>query len=173
MPRVHKTQTNFTSGELSPLLLGRGDLSAYENGAAKLRNTFIFPTGGIQRRAGLRFIDTAQDTGRFISFEFNTEQVYLLVFTDSRIDIYRDEQWVAEITSTPWTVARLPQINWTQSADTLLVVHPEHTPPDYTNVGYGVDNRYLELCVRFGGHAPTLLQICPRQYSAPAKRDNR
>ena len=132
MPRVHKTQTNFTSGELSPLLLGRGDLSAYENGAAKLRNAFIFPTGGIQRRAGLRFIDTAQDTGRFISFEFNTEQVYLLVFTDSRIDIYRDEQWVAEITSTPWTAARLPQINWTQSADTLLVVHPETTPRQIT-----------------------------------------
>ena len=132
MPRLHKTQTNFTSGELSPLLLGRGDLRAYENGAAKLRNTFIFPTGGVQRRAGLRFIDEAQGAGRFVSFEFNTEQVYLLVFTDSRIDIYRDGQWVAEITSTPWTEEMLSQINWTQSADTLLVVHPETTPRKIT-----------------------------------------
>ncbi|MCE2510393.1 MAG: hypothetical protein J4G10_05385 [Alphaproteobacteria bacterium] len=132
MPRLHKTQTNFTSGELSPLLLGRGDLRAYENGAAKLRNTFIFPTGGLRRRAGLRFIDAAQGTGRLVSFEFNTEQVYLLVFTDSRVDIYRDGQWVAEITATPWTEAMLPQINWTQSADTLLVVHPETTPRKIT-----------------------------------------
>ena len=31
---------------------GRGDLRAYENGALELRNLFIFPTGGVTRRAG-------------------------------------------------------------------------------------------------------------------------
>ena len=53
MPRLTLHKTSFTSGEISPRLLGRGDLSAYENGAAKLRNIFVHPTGGISRRGGL------------------------------------------------------------------------------------------------------------------------
>lgn len=132
MPRLQRTKTNFTTGELSPLLFGRGDLRAYENGAAKLRNAFIFPTGGVQRRSGLRFIDTAQGLGRLVSFEFNTEQVYLLVFTNNRIDVYRDGQHVADIPTTPWSETDIAQISWTQSADTLLVVHPDWPPHKIT-----------------------------------------
>ncbi len=40
--RTHKT--GFTAGEISPRLLGRGDLRAYANGAAKLRNVFLHRT---------------------------------------------------------------------------------------------------------------------------------
>lgn len=47
-----------------------------------LRNVFIQPTGGVTRRAGLRYVDTAPASGRMISFEFNTEQTYLLVLTE-------------------------------------------------------------------------------------------
>lgn len=39
--RVHKT--SFAAGEVSPLLLGRRDLRAYENGASALRNVFVHP----------------------------------------------------------------------------------------------------------------------------------
>ena len=54
MTRVNLLKTNFTAGEISPLLFGRGDLRAYDNGAAQLRNVFIHPTGGVYRRPGLR-----------------------------------------------------------------------------------------------------------------------
>lgn len=127
--RVHKT--SFSAGELSPRLLGRGDLRAYENGASKLRNVFIHPSGSLSRRSGLRYVDTARGAGRLLSFEFNTEQVYLLVFTDRHCDVYRGGVAVADFI-TPWTAAHLSQINWTQSADTLLVVHPE-VPPKKIN----------------------------------------
>ena len=73
MPRLTTHKTSFTSGEISPRLLGRGDLTAYENGAAKMRNVFIHPTGGVTRRKGLRYADTARGDGRLVSFEFNTE----------------------------------------------------------------------------------------------------
>lgn len=46
MTRIRQVKTNFTAGEVSPELLGRGDLRAYDNGALALRNLFIFPTGG-------------------------------------------------------------------------------------------------------------------------------
>lgn len=44
-----RIKTSFTAGELAPELLGRSDLRAYENGARKLRNVVILPTGGLSR----------------------------------------------------------------------------------------------------------------------------
>lgn len=127
MTRIREVKTNFTAGEISRELLGRGDLRAYDNGALTLRNVFIKPTGGVTRRAGLSYIDTAPGLGKLIAFEFNTEQTYLLVITDEQIDIYAGgvlDQTVAA----PWSEEQISQIAWTQSADTLLLVHPD-TPP--------------------------------------------
>lgn len=127
MTRIRQVKTNFTAGEVSRDLLGRGDLRAYENGALKLRNLFIFPTGGVTRRAGLGYVDTAAGDGRLISFEFNTEQTYLMVVTNNRIDIYSGGINVQTLTA-PWASGQIPQLTWTQSADTLLMVHPDAKP---------------------------------------------
>lgn len=127
MTRIRQVKTNFTAGEVGRDLLGRGDLRAYENGALELRNLFIFPTGGVRRRAGLSYIDTAPGDGRLISFEFNTEQTYLMVVTNARIDIYAAGSLVQTLAA-PWTAAQIPQLTWTQSADTLLLVHPDVPP---------------------------------------------
>jgi hypothetical protein len=62
MARLTLHKTSFTAGEISSRLLGRGDLTAFENGAAKLRNVFIHPTGGVSRRPGLRYLDTHYHT---------------------------------------------------------------------------------------------------------------
>ncbi|MBL6931198.1 MAG: hypothetical protein ISR46_06825 [Rhodospirillales bacterium] len=131
MARISTNKSNFTAGEISPRLLGRGDLRAYDNGASTLTNVFIHPTGGLSRRSGLRFIDVAQGDGRLIGFEFNANQIYLLAFNDSQVDVYRDDVKVADFV-TPWTLAQVANINWTQSADTLLVVHPDVGPKKIT-----------------------------------------
>lgn len=131
MARVRVQKTSFTAGEVSPWLLGRPDLRAYENGAARARNVIVHPAGGVTRRPGLRFVDTAAGPGRLVAFEFNTEQVYLLVFADQSLRIYRDGARIAEI-ATPWREDQITQLNWTQSADTLLVVHPDVPPKRIT-----------------------------------------
>ena len=131
MPRVRSQKTSFSGGEISPQLLGRDDLRAFDNGARTLRNVFIRPTGGVTRRHGLRFVDVAAGPGRLIAFEFNTEQVYLLVLSEGRVDVYRDGIHVAAVPA-PWSYAQLRQINWTQSADTLLIVHPDVPPKKIT-----------------------------------------
>lgn len=128
-------KTNFTAGELSLDMLGRGDLAAYGNGAKRLRNVFIAPIGGVSRRPGLRHVDIARGKGRLIAFEFNTEQTYLLVLTHLHLDIYADGVAVAHV-DTPWTEAQLQQINWTQTADTLLIVHPEVAPRKLTRTAH-------------------------------------
>jgi len=127
MTRIRETKTTFTAGEVSRELLGRGDLRAYENGALALRNVFINPTGGVTRRAGLGYIDTAPGDGKLIAFEFNSEQTSLLVITDEQIDIYTGGVKEASI-SAPWTAAQIDQLAWTQSADTLLLTHPDVSP---------------------------------------------
>ncbi|MEZ5814989.1 MAG: hypothetical protein R3E13_09795 [Alphaproteobacteria bacterium] len=131
MTRIREIKTTFTAGEVSRELLGRGDLRAYENGALALRNVFINPTGGVTRRAGLGYIDTAAGDGKLIAFEFNTQQTYLLVITDTQVDIYAGGVKDATIAA-PWTAAQIAQLAWTQSADTLLLTHPDVPPKKLT-----------------------------------------
>lgn len=139
MSRVHTTKTNFTGGEISPDLLGRADLAAFDNGAAALRNVLVHPTGGVSRRPGLRHVGTlpagAESGCRLIAFAFNTEQTYLLALSDQWLDVYMEGAWVHGF-AVPWTAAQIPQVAWTQSADTLLVVHPEVAPRKITRTGH-------------------------------------
>jgi len=127
MTRIRDIKTTFTAGQVSREILGRGDLRAYDNGALTLKNVFINPTGGVKRRFGMSYIDKAAGAGKLIAFEFNSEQTALLVITDGKIDIYSGGVKETTIT-TPWNMDQIDQIAWTQSADTLLLVHPE-TPP--------------------------------------------
>lgn len=137
MTRTKIVKTTFTSGEVTADLLGRGDLNAYDNGALKLRNVFIQPTGGIIRRSGLRYIDTVLGTGRLMSFEFNSEQTYLVVVTHLKLSIYANDS--LEITlNAPWSVGDIPQLAWTQSADTLLLMHSDTPPKKLVRSGMGV-----------------------------------
>lgn len=137
MPTIRQTKTTFTAGEVSRALLGRGDLRAYENGALTLRNVFIQPTGGVTRRAGLRYVDTAAGAGRLIAFEFNTEQTYLIVVTGGQIAVYANDALETTL-SAPWSEGQIPQLAWTQSADTLLLTHPDVPPKKLTRSVGGV-----------------------------------
>ncbi|TCS61688.1 hypothetical protein [Varunaivibrio sulfuroxidans] len=137
MSLITVQKTSFASGELSPHLLGRGDLSAYDNGAMKLRNVFIHPTGGLTRRSGLRHVATARGNGRLVAFEFNVAQIYLFVFSDGFVEIYHGDVKETEL-ATPWTAAQIAELNWVQSADTMLVVHPDVPPKKIVRSGAGV-----------------------------------
>ena len=125
------TKTNFTAGELNMNMYGRGDLSAYENGARKLENVIIHPQGGVSRRKGLKYIASIGSKARLIPFEFNTEQKYLICLTDYRCTIYKNDEAIA-VLNTPWSEEILFELRYTQSADTLLVLHPDIAPQKIT-----------------------------------------
>jgi hypothetical protein len=130
-----RIKTSFTAGELAPELLGRSDLRAYENGARRLRNVVILPTGGLSRRPGLRHLATLPGPVRLVSFEFNTEQAYLLAFSDGAMRVFLGDAQVAQVGG-PWTGAMLDQLAYTQNADTLLLLHPEMPPQRITRTGH-------------------------------------
>ena len=127
MSNPFRYQTNFTAGEIADDVLGRTDLTAYENGAYKLTNVFIDSIGGVSRRSGLRYVDRVSEGVRLISFSFNTEQTYVCVLCPKKMLIYKDENLLQEV-SLPYNKADVPFVVWTQSADTLLLVHPSYRP---------------------------------------------
>jgi len=127
MTRAFLTQTTFTAGELDPRMRGRTELRSFENGAAKLRNVIVEPTGGVRRRPGLRHVATAEGQGRLVGVETGPDQAYVLAFSDFRVDVWRDGVHKTNL-PTPWSVDQIAQIAWAQRGTTLIVTHPSVPP---------------------------------------------
>jgi hypothetical protein len=127
MTRAFISQTNFSAGELDPRMLGRTDLRAFENGAAKLRNVVVETTGGVRRRPGMAYVASAAGPGRLVDLEIGPGLGYLLAFSDFQVDVFRDA--VLRVTvATPWSEEQLAQMAWAQFGDSLLVTHPDVPP---------------------------------------------
>ncbi len=139
MPRFVDIQSNFSTGELDPLLRARIDLAQYNNALAKATNVLIQPQGGLRRRPGLKHIaelpSAAANGVRLVPFEFNVDDSYMLCFTNNRMYVFKDGVQITAINggsdaylTTSITSAMLAQLNWTQSADTMFIVHPDLAP---------------------------------------------
>ena len=144
MARFIDFQTNFSTGELDPLLRARVDIPQYENALAKATNVIIQPQGGARRRPGTKHIfelpnsstPSAANGVRLISFEFSVDDSYMLCFVAGRMYVVKDGVQITNIngsgdpylTVSAITGAMLSSLCWTQSADTLIVVHPDLQP---------------------------------------------
>lgn len=146
MTRFVSIQTNFSTGEIDPLLRARVDLPAYGNALEEATNVVVQPQGGVRRRPGLRYVTSLPNSGdesaangvRLVPFEFSTSDSYMLCFTHNRMFVFKNGSLVLDLnggsldyldTSTlGLTGARLSTLGWTQSADTLIVVQ-EDIPP--------------------------------------------
>lgn len=140
MSRIIQIQNDFTSGEMDPKLRARTDLKQYKSGLSQARNVSIQPQGGATRRDGTLFLHQldagAADAVRMVHFEFSVSDSYMLVFTPGRMYVFKNRALIPDIngsgndylTIASLTSAILPEMNWVQSADTLIVVH-EDLPP--------------------------------------------
>jgi len=142
MARFVTMQTNFSSGEIDPLLRARIDLDQYKNGAQKLTNVVAQPQGGVKRRPGLKHIYeigssyAPEDGVRIVPFEFSTADSYMLMFTHQKMHVIRNRSVVQDIngsgndylTISSLTSSMLETMCWTQSADTVIIVHPDLEP---------------------------------------------
>ena len=130
MPTIKQVQTNFSSGEVDPLLRMRVDTGAYQNGAATLRNCSLLNTGGVSRRAGTRYLATLPTDSRLLPFEFSSSERYVFALSNNRLDVFSTSgTLLTTITSSvPWTGAQLRQISYTQAADVMILCHPSWAP---------------------------------------------
>ncbi|MHA1540812.1 MAG: hypothetical protein ACTSXL_03890 [Alphaproteobacteria bacterium] len=126
MAKQYYTQTSFSRGMVSLPIFVRSDLQAQSNGLMSLENAFITPTGGIKRREGTQFIDTLSGKSRLISFGTPNGEV-LIILINLKLYIYENEILTYEH-ATDWAESDLGRIQWTQSLDTLFLVHPDFEP---------------------------------------------
>lgn len=127
MARANTIQTNFTAGEISPILRGRVDISRYQNGAARLKNFIVKPQGGIFARPGTIFIKEAKDStkkSRLVEFEFSETVNYLLEFSNGWLRVFKDNVYLGVQVASPYADTDLPNLKFTQSADVLYICHP-------------------------------------------------
>lgn len=127
MPRIYTLQTNFSSGELDPVMHFRADTGAYQNGAHTLTNCLLLNSGGCARRPGTKGVQAAALPGlcRLEAFEFSDDERYVLAFSNGRLDVYgTDGAFVVSVTSgCNWTTATLFEFTVSQAADTMIVAH--------------------------------------------------
>jgi hypothetical protein len=136
VPKTRRLLTNFSKGELSPLVEGRPDLAAYFEGGRTVENFSLLRQGGLTRRPGTQFVKEVKDSTKdtiLIPFEFSVNDSYMLEFGPLYIRVYKNKAPVlvsaggpqVEIV-TPYTEADLRTIHVTQSADVLFLFCPGH-----------------------------------------------
>ena len=168
MSRVRQYQSNFTIGEIDPLLRGRVDIEQYYSSVEKAKNVIFEPQGGFSRRPGLKFVGdytsslNVTDGIRLIPFEYSTGQTYLLVLvlnsaTNILMYVYKDgvlvtglngggNNFVLHTLSSNFTTLR--GLSYTQNADTMVVTNRATNP--FTIVRGAGDTNWTIANISFG-----------------------
>jgi hypothetical protein len=111
MSRFDYIYTDFSSGELSPLLLGRSDTDKYKSGVKILENFYIKPHGPAIARGGTKFVAETKYSDkitRLIPFAVSVEDTFILEFGDQYIRFYTDQ-------------GQLVQEDWVKIADPAVL----------------------------------------------------
>ena len=171
-------QTNFTSGEVSPLLLGRVDTQKYFNGAQKIENFIVKPQGGIIRRSGTRFVKEVKDSTKLtilFDFRFSNNDAIIIEFGEHYCRFYQNGARIESPPGTPVEVVteydedELRQLYFAQSGDVLWITHPNHPPATlsrFSNTNWvlndftTIDGPYLDTDTR--GYQMSLSAITNR-----------
>lgn len=128
-------QPTLTGGELSPSCYARVDLARYATSLKTCENFIVRPYGGITNRAGLHFEAEAKYSDkatRVIPFEFSEIATYVVELGDYYARFYAasggriESAGVPVEVETPWPASVVMDVNYTQSADTMTLVHPDY-----------------------------------------------
>lgn len=125
MTRLTQLQTNFSSGELDPLLAGQANLKAYANGAKRVRNCARRSTGGMERRGGTYDLAALPARTRLAEFEFSDAQRYVIGFSAGAVRVFDLSGTLLQTLAAPWTEAQAFELAYTQLADTMVVMHQD------------------------------------------------
>ena len=87
--QIRTVLTNFSAGELNPLLTARTDAKAYFDGAKQCRNWYLLDEGGVMRRPGTTYTATfgTRET-RIVPFIFSNDEVAIFAISNNRLDVY-------------------------------------------------------------------------------------
>lgn len=157
---LYQLKPSFAGGELSDSMYGRVDINKYDNGAAMLKNFLVQRYGGARNRNGFRHIAKTYNGKRafLIPFTYSNEQSYVVELTAGHCRFYRDGGIVTNSDGSPVVIsnnltdadlAGTCKIKYTQSADVMFIVHPNHPPVTLTRYS-GTDWRWENMSITGG-----------------------
>lgn len=130
MPRkVRQVFTNFSAGELNPLLNARTDAKAYFEGAKQCRNWFLLDEGGLMRRPATQYTSTLPAAARLAPFIFSNDELAIFAISNGRLDVYDENGSVIQsniTTNVNWTSSQIFELNLAQFGDTVFVTHRDN-----------------------------------------------
>lgn len=134
--KLQTITTNFSAGELSPRLMGRTDLEKYNSGAKTLRNVVALREGGITARPSRRYVQAAgshNTQSRLIPFVRGVDPGYAVEFSSVNARFFKAGAALmsggSQVTANhPYSASELLDLEHAQSADTLIICHPDHMP---------------------------------------------
>lgn len=140
-------QTSFTSGEIDPILLARGDIEYYYKGGKRLRDVLVLPQGGATRRFGTTYTYTVTDSaaGTYVTdenlvkgvvFEYSVDDTFLIIVrphdvavTDSvALDIFRNGVQQPVVILPPYNSADIAGMYLLVAQDRVIVLHKSYQP---------------------------------------------
>ena len=143
MPFAAPIQSNFSAGEISPLVQGRPDFDAYKRGLGTCRNWLTTLQGALIRRPVSQYVATVANTAnatRLERFVFIATQSFVLEFGNQTLRFYTQEAQIQSggspyQISTPYLSADLFNLRFAQSNDVLYIVHPNYQPMSLNRFG--------------------------------------
>lgn len=94
------------------------------------------------------FVEEATNSNtKLIPFEFSVTESYMLLITDKNIAVYKDGVFQADVRANKLVNAIVPTIDYTQSADTAIIV--EETLPPQKLFRQGADTKWFVEDITF------------------------
>jgi hypothetical protein len=140
---VDLIQPSFSRGEVSPFMFGRVDLTGWAQGLRTCRNFVVRPEGSVSNRQGFTYLNnsvapngsTQSKATILLPFVFSATQSYVIEVGAGTAQVFSNGSQVLSggvplTFATPWAQSALSTLRWSQSSDTLTVVHPLYPPQE-------------------------------------------
>lgn len=143
MSGLFQLKPSFAGGELSDSMYGRVDINKYDNGAAMLKNFTVQRYGGVRNRNGFKHLAKTYDGKRafLMPFLYSTKETCIVELTAGHCRFIFNGSYITGADGNPYTITNnlteadlsgTCKIKYTQSADVIFVVHPDHYPMTLT-----------------------------------------
>jgi hypothetical protein len=159
------TQTSFTAGEIDPLLAGRLDIRAAQDGCRRLTNVLVHAAGGVSRRPGTRIVAELAGARRLIPIDLPVGHA-IVALGDGTLQVVENGA-VAATLPAPWTTAMAGDVRWAHRGRNLMLAHPEVEPQELVAVAGGWALQPLRLLQVIGAAGHPILKK-PFHRFAPA-----
>lgn len=154
--KVDLIQTSFSTGEIGASLLGRRDVTQYNNACETIENFLVRPYGSLITTPGTEFIYETKTLGaRLLRFIFSRTDSYIIEFGAGYFRFFSSDGLIVSGGTTPYEVANtytaseLKEVQFCQLNDIIFLTHKNHSPKRL--IRYASNNWVLEDFLFIGG----------------------